>query len=88
MPSNAVDGLRLNTGVSYLRAALNRPNLTVVGNSRVLRVGISSGRATGVLVDHGGRHTIFRRWRSRALRRVLRHPAPVAPVGHRTAHRL
>lgn len=59
VPSNAVDGLRLNTGVSYLRAALNRPNLTVVGNSRVFRVVISSGRATGVLVDHGGRHTIL-----------------------------
>lgn len=57
VPSNAVDGLRLNTGVSYLRAALDRPNLTVLGNSRVLRVAIANGRATGVLVDHGGRRT-------------------------------
>ncbi|MFG2369300.1 GMC family oxidoreductase [Streptomyces mirabilis] len=57
VPSNAVDGVRLNTGVSYLWAALDRPNLTVVGNGRVLRVVITSGRATGVLVDHGGLHT-------------------------------
>ncbi|MFI1030085.1 GMC family oxidoreductase [Streptomyces sp. NPDC020951] len=58
VPSNTVDGVRLNTGVSYLRAALDRPNLTVVGNSPVIRVVITDGRATGVLVDHGGRHTV------------------------------
>ncbi|MFF3377476.1 GMC family oxidoreductase [Streptomyces sp. NPDC002680] len=59
MPSNAVDGLRRNTGVGHLRPALDRPNLTVVGDCPVLRVVITGGRATGVLVERGGRRTVL-----------------------------
>ncbi|MEV7422015.1 MULTISPECIES: mycofactocin dehydrogenase MftG [unclassified Streptomyces] len=55
VPANAVDGIRRNTGVSYLLSALDRPNLTVTGHRRVRRVVVSHGRATGVVVDRGGR---------------------------------
>ncbi|MFF5563226.1 mycofactocin system GMC family oxidoreductase MftG [Streptomyces sp. NPDC012623] len=59
LPSNAVDGIRHNTGVSYLLSALGRPNLTVTGDSRVRRVVVSRGRATGVIVDQGGRGRVL-----------------------------
>ncbi|RAG82471.1 mycofactocin system GMC family oxidoreductase MftG [Streptacidiphilus pinicola] len=54
VPSNSVDGLRLNTGVSYLLPALGRPNLTVVGNCEVHRVVVRNGRATGVVARQNG----------------------------------
>ncbi|MFD8340140.1 mycofactocin system GMC family oxidoreductase MftG [Streptomyces solisilvae] len=54
VPSNAIDGLRVNTGISYLLDALERPNLTVAGNCPVHRVLIRRGRATGVIVEHDG----------------------------------
>ncbi|MFI9833459.1 mycofactocin system GMC family oxidoreductase MftG [Streptomyces sp. NPDC051913] len=50
VPSNAVDGLRLNTAVAYLR---DRPNLTVLGGRRVVRVTVARGRATGVRLADG-----------------------------------
>ncbi|NEA67240.1 mycofactocin system GMC family oxidoreductase MftG [Streptomyces sp. SID12488] len=54
VPCNAVDGLRLNTGLSYLLPALDRPNLTVRGGSTVHRIVIEHGRATGVVVERDG----------------------------------
>lgn len=56
VPSNAVGGLRVNTGVGYVLAALDRPNLTVEGESPVRHVAIRDRRATGVVVERGGRH--------------------------------
>ncbi|MFI1212953.1 mycofactocin system GMC family oxidoreductase MftG [Streptomyces sp. NPDC020802] len=57
VPSNTVDGLRVNTGIGYVLDALERPNLTVAGDCPVRRVIVRKGRATGVVVDRGGRHT-------------------------------
>ncbi|MFE2416140.1 mycofactocin system GMC family oxidoreductase MftG [Streptomyces hokutonensis] len=57
VPSNAVDGIRVNTGAGYLLGALDRPNLTVTGGSSVTRVVIERGRATGVVVERDGRRT-------------------------------
>ena len=57
VPSNSVDGVRVNTGVSYLLDALDRPNLTVRGGSSVTGVVIQRGRATGVVVEREGRRT-------------------------------
>ncbi|WP_030326348.1 mycofactocin system GMC family oxidoreductase MftG [Streptomyces sp. NRRL B-3229] len=54
VPSNTVDGVRLNTGVCYLLAALGRPNLRVVGGSTVSRIVVEGGRATGVIVEREG----------------------------------
>ncbi|MGP4028761.1 mycofactocin dehydrogenase MftG [Actinomadura sp. 3N407] len=60
VPSNTVDGRRVNTGIAYLLgAAARRPNLTVVGGCAVRSVTISRGRATGVVAEHGGRRTVL-----------------------------
>ncbi|MEU6609670.1 mycofactocin system GMC family oxidoreductase MftG [Streptomyces shenzhenensis] len=59
VPSNAIDGLRINTGISYLLDALERPNLTVAGNCPVRRVVIRRGRATGVIVEHDGEAAVL-----------------------------
>ncbi|MFF5303772.1 mycofactocin system GMC family oxidoreductase MftG [Streptomyces sp. NPDC013161] len=57
VPSNSVDGVRVNTGVSYLLDTPDRPNLTVEGGSSVRRVIVERGRATGVVVERDGRRT-------------------------------
>ncbi|WP_416955299.1 mycofactocin system GMC family oxidoreductase MftG [Streptomyces sp. Agncl-13] len=57
VPSNSVDGIRVNTGVGYLLDALDRPNLTVEGGSSMTGVVIERGRATGVIVERDGRRT-------------------------------
>ncbi|MFG2583441.1 mycofactocin dehydrogenase MftG [Streptomyces malaysiensis] len=59
VPSNSIDGLRVNTGISHLLAALERPNLTVQGDCTVRRVVVSRGRATGVVVEQGGQRTVL-----------------------------
>ena len=55
VPTNAVDGMRVNTGVGYLLGALGRPNLRVAGGSTVRRVIVERGRATGLIVERAGR---------------------------------
>ncbi|WP_442920577.1 GMC family oxidoreductase [Massilia sp. S19_KUP03_FR1] len=48
-PLNVIDGVRINTGMAYLTAAVRaRPNLTIRGNAEVDRVLIEKGRAVGV----------------------------------------
>ncbi|WP_312866143.1 mycofactocin dehydrogenase MftG [Streptomyces boluensis] len=59
VPCNVVDGIRLNTGLSHVSTALHRPNLTVVGDCRVLRVVIRKGRAVGVVVRRQGRQHVL-----------------------------
>ncbi|QFG20131.1 mycofactocin system GMC family oxidoreductase MftG [Actinomadura sp. WMMB 499] len=54
VPSNAVDGRRVNTGLAYLLgAAAGRPNLTVAGECPVRSVVVRDGRAAGVVVGDG-----------------------------------
>lgn len=53
VPSNIIDGVRVNTAVAYLLPAAGRPNLRIVGDTRVLRVRIAGGRVTGVETDRG-----------------------------------
>jgi choline dehydrogenase len=59
LPSNVVDGRRINTGLAYLACASGRPNLTVVGGCPVRSVVVRRGRAIGVVAEHGGRHTVI-----------------------------
>ncbi|WP_328875465.1 mycofactocin system GMC family oxidoreductase MftG [Streptomyces sp. NBC_00287] len=59
VPSNAVDGVRVNTGMSYLLGGSGRPNLRVEGHSTVLRVVVAHGRATGVVVERSGRRSVL-----------------------------
>ncbi|WP_425825268.1 mycofactocin dehydrogenase MftG [Streptomyces fractus] len=55
VPTNSVDGVRLNTGLAHLTArVLARPNLTVWGDCSVRRVVVERGRTTGVVVERGG----------------------------------
>ncbi|MFJ5302953.1 mycofactocin system GMC family oxidoreductase MftG [Streptomyces sp. NPDC088350] len=59
VPSNAVDGIRRNTGLSYLPPeVLARPNLTALGGCQVVRVAVENGRATGVVVRRDGARTV------------------------------
>lgn len=56
LPMNVVDGVRVNAAMAYILPVLDRPNLTVQGNTLVRRVVIEDGRAVGVEVasDDGG----------------------------------
>jgi choline dehydrogenase len=57
VPQNVIDGIRINTGLAYLNPVRDRPNLTVVGGCRVLRVMFDGTRAVGVEVSvTGGGH--------------------------------
>lgn len=54
VPQNVVDGVRINTGLAYLNPVRDRPNLTVRGGCRVLRVVFDGTRAVGVEVSVAG----------------------------------
>lgn len=47
-PMNRRDGLRVSTNLGYLRPAIGRRNLTILGDALVDRVVVRSGRAVGV----------------------------------------
>jgi choline dehydrogenase len=51
---NTKDGKRHSTAVAFLRPALNRPNLSLITNSRVHKVNITNGVATGVVYRQEG----------------------------------
>ncbi|MCT9082991.1 mycofactocin system GMC family oxidoreductase MftG [Streptomyces fulvoviolaceus] len=60
VPSNSVDGVRRNVGLSYLPPeVLDRPNLRALGGCRALRVVIEHGRATGVVVARDGARSML-----------------------------
>jgi choline dehydrogenase len=53
-PLNVVDGVRVNTGIAYLTAAVRaRPNLTIRGDAEVDSVVIEGIRAIGVKLVNG-----------------------------------
>jgi choline dehydrogenase len=53
-PLNVVDGVRINTGIAYLTAAIRaRPNLTIRGDAEVDSVVIEGKRAIGVKLVGG-----------------------------------
>jgi len=53
-PLNVIDGVRINTGMAYLRADVRaRPNLTIRGHAEIDRVLIERGRAAGVVLIDG-----------------------------------
>ncbi len=55
LPLNVQEGVRRNTGLCHLLPILDRPNLTVRGQSGVRRVLVRAGRAVGVEVETDGR---------------------------------
>lgn len=54
-PKNILDGVRFNGALSYLAAARDRPNLTILPGTAIDRVTIQGGRATGVISNEGKR---------------------------------
>jgi choline dehydrogenase len=54
VPMNAVDGVRLNTGITYLNPVRRRENLTVQGGTYVRRVLFEGSRAVGVEIERAG----------------------------------
>ncbi len=48
VPLNIVDGTRIGPGAAYLLPALERANLSLLTQTRALRLRIAGGRATGV----------------------------------------
>ncbi|WP_285598110.1 GMC family oxidoreductase N-terminal domain-containing protein [Kineosporia sp. NBRC 101731] len=55
LPVNALDGVRINTGIAYVNPARDRPNLTVRGDTLARRIVFDGTRATGVEVETHGR---------------------------------
>ncbi|AFU05567.1 mycofactocin dehydrogenase MftG [Nocardia brasiliensis] len=55
VPCNIADGVRTSTALAYLLPALNRPNLTVHGDTSALRIVFRGTRAIGVDVLRAGR---------------------------------
>lgn len=53
VPSNIIDGVRINAAMAYLADARSRPNLKIMGDTRALRVRVSHGKAVGVETDRG-----------------------------------
>jgi choline dehydrogenase len=53
LPLNAVDGMRINTGIAYLDSRRGRPNLTVRGSTLVTRIVFDRTRAIGVQTADG-----------------------------------
>ena len=53
VPSNIVDGVRVNTGLAYIDPARDRPNLRVLGDTRALRIVFDGSRAIGVETSEG-----------------------------------
>ena len=48
VPLNIVDGVRTGTGAGYLMPALRRPNLTLLAQTRAVRLRFSAATAVGV----------------------------------------
>ena len=59
IPMNAVNGIRINTGIAYINPVRDRTNLTVQGNSYVRRIVFNGARAVGVEVLRGGAVSII-----------------------------
>lgn len=59
VPTNTRGPRRVNTGLAYLAAARDRPNLTVRGGCAVRSVVVCRGRALGVVVESAGRETLI-----------------------------
>ena len=55
MPKNVTGGMRMNAAFTYLAPARRRPNLTLIADALIDRVGIEAGRVTGVRTADGRR---------------------------------
>lgn len=54
IPRNCLDGMRMNTAITYLAQCADRPNLTIEGDTFVRRVIFDGSRAVGVEAERHG----------------------------------
>lgn len=54
IPFNNVGGIRASTSLTYLAAARHRPNLTIIPDTRVLRLRLAGGRVVGIEAERNG----------------------------------
>ena len=59
VPMNSSNGVRWNTGIAYINPVRDRKNLTVQGDTYVLRVVFDGKRAIGVEVEYNGTRSII-----------------------------
>ncbi|RDW17342.1 mycofactocin system GMC family oxidoreductase MftG [Oceanobacillus arenosus] len=59
VPLNAVDGMRINTGLAYINPIRNRSNLVVSGETLALRIIFNGKQAIGVEVERKGSKEII-----------------------------
>jgi choline dehydrogenase len=55
LPTNVLNGMRVNTGIAYINPHRDRKNLTVEGDTVARRILFSGTRATGLEVETAGR---------------------------------
>ncbi len=60
VPTNAPNGIRMNTALTYLALARDRPNLTIRGQTLVRRVLFEGTRAVGVEAERDGQRVEYR----------------------------
>jgi choline dehydrogenase len=51
LPMNALNGVRINTGIAYINPNRNRPNLTIRGNTLARKIIFKGTKATGLEVE-------------------------------------
>ncbi|MCV7281887.1 mycofactocin system GMC family oxidoreductase MftG [Mycolicibacterium flavescens] len=56
VPLNIAAGTRVGPGGAYLQPAMDRPNLTLVPDTRVVQILFADGRAVGARTAHGELH--------------------------------
>jgi choline dehydrogenase len=60
IPRNCIDGVRMNTAITYLAQCADRPNLTIEGDTFVRRVIFEGDRAVGVEAERHGETVTIR----------------------------
>jgi choline dehydrogenase len=60
LPVNAVDGMRINTGIAYLNPHRHRPNLTIWGETLARRIVFDGTRAVGIEAQMGAKVEVVR----------------------------
>ena len=87
VPLNIDRGIRIGPGGAFLQPALGRPNLTLMADTRVLRITFDRLRAVGVECVDTGRLEGADRRSNRAVRRGNRIGAALDAVRRRTGSR-
>ncbi|WP_308817210.1 mycofactocin dehydrogenase MftG [Pseudonocardia alni] len=91
VPMNIAGGHRLSMGIAYLLPAMQRPNLTVIGNAHVRRLVFEGTRCVGVEADVNGEIQTFHGTETVVSAGALRTPqllmlSGIGPAQHLREH--